>query len=188
MTNAHVAAREPVARLNKRSGGFSTLRLGSDAWVYHEDEDDVAIAPVELDGSVFDHAAIMHTHLITEDQAKTRKVVWVGDEAFFVGRHINLSGRERNTPAVRYGAISMMDVEPIWQPARGRYQEGLVVEARSLSGYSGAPVYAYTSSFVGPLKPAFNTPIPPEWEPYDHSVMPVFHSPLCVCWESTGDT
>jgi hypothetical protein len=180
VTNAHVAANEPVARFNKRGDGFSILPLGSDAWVYHKDRDDVAIAPIEFDSTQFDYVVIKHTYLITEDQAKTFRLVGVGDEAFFIGRHIGLSGKRRNTPAVRYGAISMMDAEPILQTKRGRYQESLVVEARSLGGYSGSPVYAYTSSFVGPLKPLFNAPNPPEYEPYDFAVMPTFQAVLCL--------
>jgi hypothetical protein len=45
-------------------------------------------------------------------------------------------------PSVRFGNISMMPKQPI-KREDGSLQESLLVEARSLPGYSGSPVFFY---------------------------------------------
>ena len=63
-----------------------------------------------------------------------------GDDVFFVGRFISQQGQQRNTPTVRQGVISMLPHEkvPSWE---GTPVDSFLVEARSLSGYSGSPVF-----------------------------------------------
>jgi hypothetical protein len=65
-----------------------------------------------------------------------------GDEVFMVGRFGTHEGRQRNTPVVRFGNISMMPWEPVMHP-RGYTVESYLVETRSLSGFSGSPVFVY---------------------------------------------
>jgi len=64
-----------------------------------------------------------------------------GDEAFLIGRYVDLEGRSHNVPTVRTGVVSVLPAEPIFQPERGHNQETILIEGRSLSGYSGAPVF-----------------------------------------------
>jgi hypothetical protein len=47
----------------------------------------------------------------------------------------------------------MMDCEPVYQPARGVSQDSIIVEARSLSGYSGSPVFVAVTAGFGPPEP-----------------------------------
>jgi hypothetical protein len=44
---------------------------------------------------------------------------------------------------VRFGNLAMMPWEPIKNELSGIEQESFLVEARSLSGFSGSPVYVY---------------------------------------------
>lgn len=62
---------------------------------------------------------------------------------FVVGRFINSQGKVRNIPSVRFGNIAQMPHEPIEQNrVFGKYQqESFLVEARSISGFSGSPVF-----------------------------------------------
>lgn len=73
-----------------------------------------------------------------------------GDDVFMVGRFVNYDGRQRNLPTVRFGSISMMPWEPVTHPTRGIVQESYLVEMRSLSGYSGSPVFVYLSDAKPP--------------------------------------
>lgn len=67
-----------------------------------------------------------------------------GDDVARLGRFITHDGRQRNKPLARFGNIAMMhdNAEPI-EIAPGRHQVGLLVECRSLSAFSGSPVFVY---------------------------------------------
>lgn len=66
-----------------------------------------------------------------------------GDDVFVVGRFINSQGKLRNIPSVRFGNIAQMPLKPIEQGrVFGEFQqESFLVEARSISGFSGSPVF-----------------------------------------------
>lgn len=48
-------------------------------------------------------------------------------------------------PTVRFGCLAQMPIEPIRQQS-GFEQESFLVEARSIGGYSGSPVFLYIPS------------------------------------------
>lgn len=71
-------------------------------------------------------------------------VVGYGDDVFMVGRYIDHDGTTQNLPSVRFGNISILlnSSEPLIN--REMYDEpSFVIEMRSLSGYSGSPVFLY---------------------------------------------
>jgi hypothetical protein len=76
-------------------------------------------------------------HIIEDDRAKH-----VGDEVFMLGRFISHSGIKRNQPLARFGNIAMMPGELV-EDGRGMRVEAFLVEMRSLSGFSGSPVFVY---------------------------------------------
>jgi hypothetical protein len=83
---------------------------------------------------------------LTREQAKTEKT-GPGDDVFMVGRFVNHEGRQRNTPSVRFGNISMLPDEPVaHQSNTPREQISFAVEMRSIPGYSGSPVFVYLTS------------------------------------------
>jgi hypothetical protein len=61
----------------------------------------------------------------------------MGHEVFFAGRFINAEGMERNRPSVRFGNIAQTETQLI------DGEESYLVEARSIPGYSGSPVFVY---------------------------------------------
>ena len=71
--------------------------------------------------------------------------IGLGDETILVGRLIEHDGRQKNTPIVRFGNISLM-ADPA-EPIKTKYGdlEGFLVECRSLSGFSGSPVFVMTT-------------------------------------------
>jgi hypothetical protein len=64
-----------------------------------------------------------------------------GDETYTVGRFINHEGKQQNTPCVRFGNIAMMPLEPIRMKYSAVGQECFLIEAHSLGGFSGSPVF-----------------------------------------------
>lgn len=57
-----------------------------------------------------------------------------------IGRLISMEGDTKNTPAVRFGNISMLPDEPIVN-RYGHPQETFLIDSRSIPGYSGSPVF-----------------------------------------------
>ena len=64
----------------------------------------------------------------------------IGDEVAILGLFRSHYGAERNIPIVRVGNISMMSGEPVKTSYCG-YTEAHLIEARSISGLSGSPVF-----------------------------------------------
>ena len=69
--------------------------------------------------------------------------IGIGSPVFMIGRLMNHEGRFMNTPAVRFGRISMMPGEPVRNRDTGLDQESFLIEMHSISGFSGSPVFSY---------------------------------------------
>jgi len=160
VTNRHIIDHGfHVLRLNTVDGRTDTISTEPESWFLHPDDDDIAILPIEMEGKKFKWFSIATTHFITPDIIANYRV-GPGDEAFLIGRLITVEGRQRNTPVVRFGNISMMAdaSEPIIRED-GQEQESFLVECRSLSGFSGSPVFVSTSQTYD----SNNTPQITEW-------------------------
>lgn len=144
VTNKHVLdAGFGVLRFNKTGGGIETIETQREQWTRHPDGLDVEVMPFDpmtnlkwnsLPVSMFVNSEILSIYNIG-----------IGDDAFVVGRLVNHEGRQRNAPIVRFGTIALMadPQEPI-RTGMGE-QEAFLVECRSLSGFSGSPVFLTTS-------------------------------------------
>jgi Trypsin-like peptidase domain len=74
----------------------------------------------------------------------------IGDDTFMLGRFIGFDGGEQNQPSARFGNLSVAVPTRIKSRTGGEH-ESFIVEARSLAGFSGSPVFIYraNSSFFG---------------------------------------
>jgi hypothetical protein len=141
VTNKHVIdGGSMVVRINTHDGLHDVIALDGYRWFLHPNGDDIAVCPIGLN----------HLHhkfrFITYNQFATRQIlemfdVGLGDEVFVAGRFVGRDGRQKNTPTVRFGNIAQMPGEPII--SEGHAQESYLVEARSIPGYSGAPVFLH---------------------------------------------
>jgi hypothetical protein len=144
VTNAHVIERAgstPTLRINISDGKTEILRTSQDDWVAHPDGDDLSVFPISL------HASHKIIPVAVEDFVSQDKLpfwIGIGTETLMVGRFMSHDGKQRNTPAVRYGNIAMMPEEPIELPS-GIKQECFLVEMRSIPGASGSAVFALYS-------------------------------------------
>jgi hypothetical protein len=150
VTNSHVIKEifnnrtTPIIRINTNDGGFDLLdpsATGLSNWVHHPDGSDVAALPIDVFRASHRIVSIPVQYLATKEVIDSNNI-GPGDETLMIGRFFNHEGRQRNTPAVRFGNISMMPFEPILDQY-GFTQESYLIECRSIPGHSGSPVFTY---------------------------------------------
>ena len=144
VTNAHVIeGGSTVIRLNTKDGKFDTFDFTEQHWMLHPDKDDIAICAMPtLNPNLHVYKEIGPGTLLKRHEIDAFRI-GPGDDVFVVGRFINSQGKVRNIPSVRFGNIAQMPFEPIEQDrVFGKFQqESFLVEARSISGFSGSPVF-----------------------------------------------
>jgi hypothetical protein len=144
VTNWHVVlkARNPVLRFNRTDGQIECIETRQDQWHQHKDGDDVAVFPLQAPLDEFEYV-VLGTEMFVTPKLIYEEDIGIGDDAVMIGRFITHDGKQRNTPAVRFGNIAMMPGEKI--PTEGGFgQEAFLVEIRSLPGYSGSAVLVYS--------------------------------------------
>lgn len=151
VTAGHVArelGHDPfVIRMNKRDGIGAEVTVDMAKWVYHEDRTvDVAVlmgGPTKTDE--VDWVSFGEDFLLSREKLVECEI-GAGDDVHIIGLYRFLHGKKRNLPIVHTGAIALMaDDEPI--PVKDSitdeiyYTNGFLVEAQTLSGLSGSPVF-----------------------------------------------
>jgi hypothetical protein len=141
-------------RFNAANGCTQVIQTHASEWIL-SDDDDLAVFPIDLSTSDCKGTVIPDNIFLTEEISRMYEI-GPGDETFMVGRLISHDGRQKNTPVVRFGNISMMPIEPI--RTRDGEQIAFLVECRSLSGFSGSPVYAWIPAGWRPNYRPFQVP------------------------------
>lgn len=149
-----VTARHVVEEIEKRSDGHVYCRVNTQQqgeqfipirvadWIFNDDSRvDVAVAPIALNFSVCDHKLLPLEMFITPEII-ARERMGIGDELFFPGLFSQRPGEKANLPIVRVGNIAAMPEEAI-ETQWGVLPPSYLVEARSLGGLSGSPVFWY---------------------------------------------
>ncbi|MDE3075756.1 MAG: hypothetical protein KGJ86_10040, partial [Chloroflexota bacterium] len=116
------------------------------AWIMHPDGDDLAAVPLGLDQAQHRFKVVPGPLFLTKELMNEHDI-GPGDDTFMIGRFISHEGKQQNTPSVRFGNIAMMPDEPL-RHQYGFDQESFLVEARSIGGYSGSPVFVYAPPFA----------------------------------------
>ena len=125
--------------LNLAEGGRAWVATKISDWLFHPDDElvDVAVCPFNLGGQ-FDHL-VLPWSMALDDKRIREDSIGIGDELFLVGLFNQHSGSARNIPILRVGNIAAMPEEPI---ISGRWvMDAYLVEARSIGGLSGSPVF-----------------------------------------------
>ena len=167
VTNAHVVEKGGrVARAMRRDGTARIFDLRG--WQVHPTGEDVAVCWIEK-ASVEDAHGI---HWVPREWfsvpgdfgPETTRDSWpwrtgpiiAGEDTVSVARFIGFDGNERNQPSVRFGNLTSTELFSVNQrPGRDHDQRSFLVEARSLGGYSGSPVFVFRTSTY------FNGGVPP---------------------------
>lgn len=138
VTNRHVAERATVARLSTYQGVTELFDTPAGGWHHHPDGDDVSVFPLLLPPrEALRFGAIPESTFVSMPNA-----VEAGDDVFILGRFVSVEGKQKNAPVARFGHVAMRGTQRV-ATSRHIDQESFVVEALSLSGYSGSPVLAF---------------------------------------------
>ena len=141
-----------VVRLNtKMTGGdpagSEAISIPVEAWLPAHSDDLVAASIEPPDFDRHDVSAIPMDAYLDEEQAADG-VIGVGDDCLIPGRFLRHQGKERNRPLIRFGNVAAWPSEWVHIESLKREQESIFIEARSLSGYSGSPVFAYQGASI----------------------------------------
>ena len=145
-------ATEVVLRLNTVTGG--TLLVDSDIDMWRSDPDDpyldVAALAWAPPRDTFEFRSIPES-MVAVDTVITEREIGAGDEAFLTGLFVSHFGQQRNMPIVRVGSIAAMPEEPVQTKFFGTEVaiDAYLLEARSIGGLSGSPVFVVTSGTRG---------------------------------------
>jgi hypothetical protein len=148
---------------------------GHSDWYFHPDtsqQSDVAVATVgiNLDFADHDYMPIFEYAWSELDSSFAPRQPRLGDEVFIVGLFRSHYGRQRNRPIIRIGNIAALPEEPVFTKYAG-YVDAYLIEARSISGLSGSPVFANVDA-----QPSFQFIPDPRFQPDPESVnWPRYH-------------
>lgn len=107
-------------------------------WKLNSDHNiDIAILHTIIDPH-WDHLNYRLSSCLTDDKI-IEKEIDIGDEVFIIGLFKHHQGQHRNIPIARIGNISAMIEEKI--QTNKHLMEGYLIEARSIGGLSGSPVF-----------------------------------------------
>ena len=128
------------ARVNTHHGPAELLPLASDHCHFHPDDQvDVAVVPGVIPKDRFDILHIPSEEQQLTEEAIEQHSIGVGDEVFIAGMFVSRLGEARNLPIIRIGNIAAMPEEKI-ETELG-YHDAYLIEARSIGGLSGSPVF-----------------------------------------------
>jgi len=150
VTNSHVVGspgESRVLRVNAVGGGSEIGPTNQEDWIHHPDGDDVAVAMIGLSPQHFNVRTLAWSSWAATTAQLDQWRVGPGDDVIFIGRFRWQEGRGRNLPTTRTGTIARMPLGEGVSHPRGFNQESFLIEARSISGYSGSPVFLFIPPF-----------------------------------------
>lgn len=149
---SHELGRDPfLVRLNKADGTAENLKADNVEWLNHPDQTvDVSAVPIQIKNEIAYEAISMGTHIHCFQSGEFEKSnIGIGNETCTIGLFRLLRGERRNLPICHVGHIAMLPgteripvvdwTDPTEQ--RRLLVEGYLIEAQSLDGLSGSPVF-----------------------------------------------
>jgi hypothetical protein len=132
---------EVILKLNRTGGAALANRVPLANWHFHPSDKsvDVAVLRVVLPDAL-DYRTFPIIGAATSDVIKAHNI-GIGEEVFLTGLFSPHVETERNVPIVRAGVIAAMPEERI-STKIGKI-DAYLIEARSIGGLSGSPVFVY---------------------------------------------
>jgi len=155
VTNNHVVApwmeahQGPCLRLTRRIIGSDmslqyksgAIETSDSSWKLQKDFD-LAVCPLKLSIVEYQFKTVLTSLFMNRITEGTRRI-GIGDDVFMVGRFINHQGEHRNHPTARFGHIAQMPGDPVTLTGIKHEAVGYIIECKSISGFSGSPVFAW---------------------------------------------
>lgn len=131
---------ELYLRVNTLEGTSELFRSGLSDWFFSPSDAsiDIAIARIPI-LPTWDHQGLPYPIGIQKRHFDEFKID-LGEEVFVTGLFHHHHGTQRNIPIVRIGNLACLDEERI-QTKRYGLMQGILIEARSIGGLSGSPVF-----------------------------------------------
>jgi hypothetical protein len=154
-----------VVRANMRGGVAEDFEVnytadGEVKWYRHPTDQtaDVAITPITPEMFKGTELKAIQENTILARGAAQAHGIGPGDEVYIVGLFTHHTGKSRNSPIVRVGNIAMIPIDRVSVRGLGEV-EGYLIEARSIGGLSGSPVFVHpTVNLPGLFKWGTNQP------------------------------
>ena len=155
VTNVHVASLCPVIRTAGDEHGRTIPGVWDD-WKPHPENDDIAVrligfVPEDARNQPFDFIPrewfVLPEHFTDAHVDEDRQIprVWPfgpGDEVVMLGRFLGHDGGSSNAPSARFGHLAIGSPVAIDHPL-GHTQSSFLIECRSVTGFSGSPVFMF---------------------------------------------
>jgi hypothetical protein len=120
-------------------------------WYLHPTDPtaDVAVTPFGVTPDM-DLVTVSCGAMLTPQKIRDYEI-GVGDEVFFPGLFYDIPGSTQNTPILRHGNLAMFPADQVQvdlQNGKSEFMDVYLVEARSIKGLSGSPVFVRESVAV----------------------------------------
>lgn len=149
-------------RANRKDGGNPLVEIESADWAYHPDPTvDLAVAHLSLNGKIFDiiYYPLRDKFFVNEDRIAKHgdpSDVLCGDPVSIIGLFRLHAGKQRNIPIVHTGHVAALpdanERIPIKDSQGNKFEaEAYLVEAQTLDGLSGSPVFTKEHLVLTPL-------------------------------------
>lgn len=127
-------------RVNLKGEGvkFVALPHPDSKWLFAENSD-VAVLPIKQDDTTEMRA--LSSDMFLTDALAQKEGIGLGDEVFIIGLFKEVYGKKTNFPILRSGMIASMPTEPFQDKDTGNDYRAFLIEARSIGGLSGSPVF-----------------------------------------------
>ncbi len=127
-------------RINLKDGQAQWFKTPLSSWFHHPSDSSIDVAIFEMGlPAIFDHLVLPYS-LCATDQKMKESEVGLGDEVFVTGLFTHHHGSRKNIPIVRVGNLACMTEEKITTNLFGEI-DAYLIEARSIGGLSGSPVF-----------------------------------------------
>ncbi|HTJ50260.1 MAG TPA: serine protease [Cyclobacteriaceae bacterium] len=147
---------EAMVRMNLVDGTSQWYATTIKEWILNTDSNvDVAVFQTSGEKS-WDHVAYQLSASMTEKLIAENEID-VGDEVFIIGLFTHHHGRQKNIPIARIGNIAALAEEKT--QTRDHLMDAYLIEARSIGGLSGSPVFVNLGSVryvMGSVKQSTN--------------------------------
>lgn len=134
-------------RINFRNQPAQWVSTSPSQWLFHPNDQsiDVAVLPAPPTQNI-DYLAIPIAMAATKGDIP-RPYIGVGDEVFITGLFVGHSGQRNNEPIIRVGNIAAIPAEQVHVRFRAGWSKinAYLIEARSIGGLSGSPVFVHLS-------------------------------------------
>ncbi len=104
----------------------------------HDETVDVSYYPINFSGELIDSIAIKFDACM-DDEIFKKQEIGLGEEVVITGLFHHHSGNQKNIPIVRVGNLASFNEEKV--KTKLGLMDAYLIEARSIGGISGAPVY-----------------------------------------------